>query len=304
MYGRPLRIGAASSRPRDVAGPAPDILLPPLLDARAGMSEATERYRLLAIEQAERVARGSNAAGLPGDRLEARPLPHRRGAAVDRAIADRAPGLTGALAAVRRRELSTRPPRTLAVRRRARGGDTAPGAPRPRAGRPRGRGAAAFVARRLARVGARRSRRPPRSLCGGGALFRHQTRCPVGHPRRPRRATRTRVRPAGRRSWGTSARHPRRRPVRADGMPTRARRARRRGRRAPRAPGGRRRAAGGGGPATGGRARAGRTGHGAGGGAGRRRRPGRHPVSRVGRVRGAVPCRRGDGARRGGGRGG
>ena len=110
MYGRPLRIGAASSRPRDVAGPAPDILLPPLLDARAGMPEATERYRLLAIEQAERVARGSNAAGLPGDRLERDLFLIAEGAAVDRAIADRAPGLTGALAAVRRRELSTRPP--------------------------------------------------------------------------------------------------------------------------------------------------------------------------------------------------
>lgn len=118
MYGRAMRVGAegAATRATSIAGGAggasasrPDILLPPALDARRGLEAAAERYRILAIEQAERRMRGSATLLFATSRLERDLYTLAEGAAVDRAIALRAPGLMPALAARNARELAQRP---------------------------------------------------------------------------------------------------------------------------------------------------------------------------------------------------
>jgi nitric oxide reductase NorD protein len=116
MYGRSMRIGAAGASSRAAAPGAarpgvtpPDIVLPRSMDARDGMEAAAARYRLLAIEQAERVTRGSAAIDFPASMLERDLYTLAEGAAVDRAIAERAPGLVPMLAERHARELVRRP---------------------------------------------------------------------------------------------------------------------------------------------------------------------------------------------------
>src|SRR5687768_7850396 len=53
MYGRPMRIDVLRTKVPDDTDTAPDIALPASLDATTGEAEAVERYRMLAIEQAE-----------------------------------------------------------------------------------------------------------------------------------------------------------------------------------------------------------------------------------------------------------
>ena len=110
-----MRVGAESAIDRYIAGstrPAAtraDILLPHSLDARDGVEAAAARYRLLAIEQAERRARGSGATLLAATSLLERDLyTLAEGAAVERAILRRAPGLADLLAQRRERELTQR----------------------------------------------------------------------------------------------------------------------------------------------------------------------------------------------------
>lgn len=116
MYGRPLRVaaeGAASRTAALGAAPAattqPDVVLPRSMDARDGVEAAAARYRLLAIQQAERVSRGSTSVAIPESMLERDLYSLVEGAAVDHAIAERAPRLAGMLAERRARELRQRP---------------------------------------------------------------------------------------------------------------------------------------------------------------------------------------------------
>ena len=109
MYARPMRIDAHSARAADDPDTAPDIVLPASLDATAGDTAAVERYRLLAIEQAERLVRGAVAVP-PADPLERDLFMIAEGASVDRAIVQRAPGLARALDFARQQELTARPP--------------------------------------------------------------------------------------------------------------------------------------------------------------------------------------------------
>ena len=110
MYGRPLSVGPLAPLTNDAAASPHDITLPAFLDARAGVPHATEQYRLLAIEQAERIARGTDVVPLPDDVLVRDLYLLAEGAAIDRVIAGRAPGLVGALTALRQQELSARLP--------------------------------------------------------------------------------------------------------------------------------------------------------------------------------------------------
>lgn len=102
MYGQPMRI---VSRAPGVTPAATDVVLPASLPGR---DEALARYRLLAIEQGARIARGTRAAA-PADALEADFFMVLEGAAVDAEIAARAPGLRGAMRALRDEELRKRP---------------------------------------------------------------------------------------------------------------------------------------------------------------------------------------------------
>jgi len=119
MYGRPMRVGAGTAAEARLTPAPPDILLPATLPARDGVDAAAARYRLLAIEQAERLTRGSATVALPATQLERDLYMMAEGAAVDHAIATRAPGLAGVLAERHARELSERPdPRRLGVAER------------------------------------------------------------------------------------------------------------------------------------------------------------------------------------------
>jgi len=110
MYGRSMRVGGASAlTSKRTSDSAPDITLPRRLDARDGVDSAMARYRLLAIIQAERLARGSADRTFPTSWLERDLYTLAEGAAVDRAIAERAPGLASLLAERRARELRQRP---------------------------------------------------------------------------------------------------------------------------------------------------------------------------------------------------
>ena len=116
MYGRPFRIaGSAPSRTR-AGGPtgldltSADVILPPVLPDGSGRARAAERYRLLAIEQAARVVRGTMTDALPVDPLERDLYLLAEGASIDRDIASRAPGLVAALTESRHEERGVRPP--------------------------------------------------------------------------------------------------------------------------------------------------------------------------------------------------
>ena len=119
MYGRPMRVGAGTAAEARLTPAPPDILLPATLPARDGVDAAAARYRLLAIEQAERLTRGSATVALPATQLERDLYMMAEGAAVDHAIATRAPRLAGVLAERHARELAERPdPRRLGVAER------------------------------------------------------------------------------------------------------------------------------------------------------------------------------------------
>src|ERR1700682_1669885 len=109
MYGRPFSIGSTTPRPGAPAA-VHDIKLPALMDGRAGVSAATERYRLLAIERAARMMRGTDAESLPSDPLERDLYLIAESASIDRDIAAQAPGLVGVLSTLRRAELGARLP--------------------------------------------------------------------------------------------------------------------------------------------------------------------------------------------------
>src|SRR6476661_3640815 len=66
MYGRSMRVGAEGATKAGAA----EILLPATIDARDGVEQAAARYRLLAIEQAERLVRGSAVTELLPTQLE------------------------------------------------------------------------------------------------------------------------------------------------------------------------------------------------------------------------------------------
>ena len=126
LYGEPVPIA-----PRDVARrrgivfrladrlrPDPDaelaasdgarVLLPSSLRAHGDPDAALARYRLLAVEQAERLQRGT-LRDVPDDPLERDLYLLAEAAAVDAAIVARAPGLAGALKAARAVALASRP---------------------------------------------------------------------------------------------------------------------------------------------------------------------------------------------------
>ena len=84
--------------------------LPPVVDAASGTDAAIARYRLLAIEQGERVMRGTAAvAARATDQLERDLFLLRESAAIDAAIARSVRNVAPALAAARADALSRRP---------------------------------------------------------------------------------------------------------------------------------------------------------------------------------------------------
>ena len=84
--------------------------LPPVVDAASGTDAAIARYRLLAIEQGERVMRGTAAvAARATDQLERDLFLLRESAAIDAAIARSVRNVAPALAAARADALARRP---------------------------------------------------------------------------------------------------------------------------------------------------------------------------------------------------
>ena len=96
-------------RPTAATTDGKSVLLPPHMPRGVSREEAIARYRLLAIEQAERIMRGT-AARVPADDALVRDLYLLREAGqVDQAIASANAGLVHALEAARRDALATRP---------------------------------------------------------------------------------------------------------------------------------------------------------------------------------------------------
>lgn len=85
------------------------IFLPPELNTRGGKKATIERYRLFALEQAERIARGTAALAPLDDPLERDLYLMREGAAIDAEIAQKHPGVVGVLSKERREVLAKRP---------------------------------------------------------------------------------------------------------------------------------------------------------------------------------------------------
>lgn len=128
LYGRPLSMSSTGPGRRtlterafgvlglqaDARRSAPSIdgetiRLPETLDAPDGDAAAVSRYRILAIEQAERIVRGTPAQVPSADPLERDLYLLREGMAIDAGLMQRHPGLANALAAERERALSRRP---------------------------------------------------------------------------------------------------------------------------------------------------------------------------------------------------
>jgi nitric oxide reductase NorD protein len=128
LYGRPIPITPAETpqdawterarkfmsrdaRMRETTAGADgeSIRLPRALSARDGAEHAIARYRLLAIQQAERVTRGTPASAALRDALERDLYLLREGAAIDAAIARANPGMVGALLSERNATLLRRP---------------------------------------------------------------------------------------------------------------------------------------------------------------------------------------------------
>jgi nitric oxide reductase NorD protein len=128
MYGRPIAIAPVQARKLGWAGrvsralsrdprshePTPelgidDIRLPSMLNATEGADVAVARFRLLAVEQAERLTRGTAGETPHADALERDLYLLREGAAIDARIARVMPRLQSALAEERRAALVRRP---------------------------------------------------------------------------------------------------------------------------------------------------------------------------------------------------
>jgi nitric oxide reductase NorD protein len=118
MYGRRFSVGGTTPRAGDPTQARHDIVLPAAITAHAGLDRARTQYRLMAIEQAARLVRGTAASELPADPLERDLYMVAEGASIDRAIVRQAPGLAKTLAELRRADLAGRPPLT-----RLRGGE-------------------------------------------------------------------------------------------------------------------------------------------------------------------------------------
>ncbi|HEV8495215.1 MAG TPA: VWA domain-containing protein [Gemmatimonadaceae bacterium] len=128
VYGRPIpiapietnlwnreRVRQLAKRDPRAREPAPGvdgatIYLPPELGARSGDADAIARYRLFALEQAERIVRGTAVLAPLNDPLERDLYMVREGAAIDARIAGAHPGIVEALSDERRAVLARRPP--------------------------------------------------------------------------------------------------------------------------------------------------------------------------------------------------
>jgi nitric oxide reductase NorD protein len=103
MYGLPLRIAPAG------AATDGDIVLPQRLAVHGDPDEAMARYRLLALAQAARCARGTNASAPTADALAHDLYLVAESVAAERDVVTRAPKLAPLLQALRFGELSARP---------------------------------------------------------------------------------------------------------------------------------------------------------------------------------------------------
>ena len=103
MYGLPLRVVPAGGAAEG------EIVLPQRLAVHGAPDEAIARYRLLALAQAARVARGTNASAPAGDALVRDLYLVAESVAAERDVATRAPNLAPVLGALRFGELSARP---------------------------------------------------------------------------------------------------------------------------------------------------------------------------------------------------
>jgi len=127
VYGRPIpiapietnvwnreRVRQLAKRDPRAREPAPafdgsTIFLPPELGAHSGEADAVARYRLFALEQAERIERGTALLAPLHDPMERDLYLVREGAAIDARIARAHPGIVDALTEERRAVLARRP---------------------------------------------------------------------------------------------------------------------------------------------------------------------------------------------------
>jgi nitric oxide reductase NorD protein len=127
VYGRPIAIrsveenqwtrervrnlASRDARKRELAcaSDGEAIYLPPHLSAESGDENAIARYRLFALEQAERITRGTIALAPTEDRLERDLYLLREGAAIDAHIARAHPGVAAVLRDERSYALGRRP---------------------------------------------------------------------------------------------------------------------------------------------------------------------------------------------------
>ena len=103
MYGVPLRVGAVGSATEC------DVVLPAKLATRGDTHDAIARYRVLALAQGARHARGTHAHAFPGDALAHDLYLVAESVAAERDVAARAPALAPLLQTIRFAELSARP---------------------------------------------------------------------------------------------------------------------------------------------------------------------------------------------------
>jgi nitric oxide reductase NorD protein len=104
MFDQPLGDGLLARIPSAQPNER-SILLPPSLPEK---DDALDRYRILAIEQGARVARGTRAM-VPADPIERDLYMIIEGAAIDAELAGRAPGLERSITRMRKEELAVRP---------------------------------------------------------------------------------------------------------------------------------------------------------------------------------------------------
>jgi nitric oxide reductase NorD protein len=103
MYDTPMRVAPIAAATDD------DVALPAVLDARAGRDDAVTRYRLLALLQASRRARGGDALAPLDDPLARDLFLLAESAAAERDVLARARTLDAALGALHFAELASRP---------------------------------------------------------------------------------------------------------------------------------------------------------------------------------------------------
>ncbi len=128
LYGRPIALTATDRAPKTFRARLETLLgvqadahrttptvegetirLPESLDAPDGTESAIARYRILAIEQAERIKRGTPAHAPSTDPLERDLYSLREGMAIDAELMRRHPGLARTLTAERATALARRP---------------------------------------------------------------------------------------------------------------------------------------------------------------------------------------------------